>query len=103
GLALAHLRDLLARHGTGPCQEESARAIPVRAPASGPAPGSAAWPAVVSPGTVIARYEAGTGVAVRLLVVSVSLRFWNCTVIGGLHAGWDAGGAAGGDARLAGR
>src|SRR5712691_10022406 len=47
-------------------------------------------PAGVSPGTVIARYEAGTGVAVRLLVVSVSLRFWNCTVIGGLHAGWNA-------------
>ena len=37
--------------------------------------------------TAIARYEAGTGVAVRLLVVSVSLRFWNCTVIGGLQDG----------------
>jgi hypothetical protein len=40
-------------------------------------------------GTVIARYGAGTGNAVRLLVVSVSLRFWNSTVIGGLHAGWN--------------
>ena len=46
-------------------------------------------PADVSPGKVIARYEAGTGNAVRRLVSSVSLRFWNCTVIGGLHAGWN--------------
>jgi hypothetical protein len=38
---------------------------------------------------VSARYEAGTGVAVRLLVVSVSVTFWNSTVIGGLHAGWN--------------
>ena len=44
-------------------------------------------PADVLRGTVIACYRAGTGNATRPLVVSVSLRFWNCTVIGGLQDG----------------